>query len=1233
MPEVKLRATLDSTSVTSSLWELRSQLGMALANATGFNNAAMSMAGAPSLGGSGFGMTHTNQAMAYTPHYGAVQAHTTLQQEWQVGRYGLEAAQQLKPPGVSAASYAMGAMSNAIERDIEGRQQAQMAGRAAFFTGVGGLAAGEAASMAAAPVGAFLGGKLGGRFFGAGGVGAGRLIGGLAAAWTAFDWANDYVGGKISEHFAQVEQIGGVTQELGQLAGGGRGLSRLQQYNLGVSARQAAGDLNMDVQQMGDILALGRQAGMLPTASDPGKAREQFRDFARTIEEGAQVLQSSLAGATQVIKTAVQQGMSAQEGIARAAGAGGADVWLAQQARMRAFAGAGAAVGMSMGFAPGQGSAMFTGSLGAGAQAGLSADEMKIMGGRFGAAQFVGTTQMAMAASPLGNLQLMAAQTGRDLSGAGMMGVAGAAMEAMSEGGDFLSNMGRFMVHQNEYRRGIGARGIRTMAREQIRMGGELISEFMPDLSQNEAQRMYAISMGLNPDQAKTLVGGGAGGGGGGGGRGAMGADEQARAVIAMQNQRLSSMGVTARSAEELMAGNQRRGFGAGYAVEGAMTGAMMGSGLFSVPGAIIGGIGGFIAGNLGAIGDMLGGGPPTFASAEEKADYYRRQAAAEYDKRMSAAKEKIGYQEIDQDVTANFLRKDLSGTRLSYDATGRGGYTISGMKVTARAHERNIQATAGGLKAMGLEAVDAGPGTIEVGGEYYKISDVQRVANSPLWTKEATESQKQKAKDLAFEVAYSKEGRSRFAAASSQGRLKQAAAEQGIAPEDFLAWADKVAPGTNVRNPLDYERWSIGANWQDLLDKNTSRPGGIAEAANQLATTTKKFISLIPEEEERNKMMAAFSTQGGLANPMVREFMSGIAGKELRGLDAAYLATVAGGVAGKNALETTRDREVNYLADVYGGEVDQSTRAHALDLFIGTRRYRTGTKALQRENLVPLQYARGMLTDKGMEALARATPSQGLLESAKESGMGTSGLFLPGVIREGMTEEQAAANLKQMLGKRTGPEFNDWLKSQGYGAGLAADDVKKQYYQRLTTNPKYIEAKAAAAKGDAKLAQQYMDQAQRNVIVEGAETFKGFTFGTIDVTKPMETSDYKAVKRTMESTDSFLAAFKSIPYVGNVTESMRQFTGKEMQQKVLQKYSFMEMAKAEMGPGKVGQLRKRKRGAGTLQRAAGFGARESAMDSINRSLRHSERMLKDTGRAMATLAREIDSMKNGKAG
>lgn len=905
-------ARLDTTQIMSGIAEIRSQVGMAFASPTGFQSPAMSIQGGGfsgmnnvasasaaqfqqmfsgmSAGQSMFGGTHTNPAMAYSPHYGMNQAQTSLQEEWQVHRGGMAAAAAMKPPGVSAAAYAAAVEGNFINRQIDANHAASMAAQSAFYAGVGGLAAGETASMVAAPIGAYAGGKLATRLFGAGAAGAGKMLGGLAAGWMAFDYANDYVGGKIQGHYADIEQTMGVTRELGELAGAGRGLKRSQRVELGIAARDAAKSIGMDVQEMGDVLALGRQAGMLPTATDPGKAKQQYAEFARAIEEGAQVLQTSLAGATQIIKAAAQQGMSAQEGIIRAAGAGGADAWLAQQARMSAFGAAGASVGMSMGYTAAQGSAMFTGSLGSGAAAGLSSDEMRIMGGRFGAAQFVGTTQMAMAASPMGNLQLMAAMGG-GLGGAGMMDLPGAAMEGlMSGGGDFVSNALRFQVHQNEYRRGIGAGGIRTMARQQIEMGAELIASMAPELSMDDARRAYAQSMGLNPDQAKLLAGGGAGGGGGGARFNGMSGEEIARAGLAMQDSRLTG------SFEAPALERGPRSFGLGYTIDGAITGGMMGGPKGAVAGAAIG----FVAGNLGALkdlgGQIFGDGPGLFASSTEKADYYLRKQAEEYDRRMSEAKSKMGHMSVTQGSWSRFVSApDLSGSRLTLGGQGAGAVNMTEMSIAAM-----------GLKPV---AAGAGAGTVKINDNYYSAQEVQALSRTPMWTRQPTDQQANSAAMAAVEVAYGSEiqGEGRIAMQDDQ-RL-------------FGALYEMVRTGQD--QTVEFARGEMG-EYRGKQTYSMQMLGGPEEVAAKLLRRARGFVEHIDEKganaNTRDRLLKKLNSAGGLADPEVRAFLEKTTGNKLESLEGGFMAGRGGGAAVDFTVRQTMGDEAYYLRQVYGG-------------------------------------------------------------------------------------------------------------------------------------------------------------------------------------------------------------------------------------------------------------------------------------------------------------------------
>ncbi len=880
--ELNFTARLDTSQFLSQVDQARTQFGLAFgpmgmgAGPGGVGGMISSQfqqmfagMGAPSLGGGGFGQTFTNPAMAYTPFYGAIQANTSLQQEWLVNRYGLEAAQRMKPPGVSATDYALGVEKNSIQRQLDATHDANMAARSGFASGVGGLVGGELAGAIATPLGAMAGGALATRLLGAGAAGAGSMVGRLAAGYFAYNAASEFVGGQIEKHFARIEQIGGATRELGEIAGSGRNMNRSARYELGVAARSAAGDLKMDVNEMGDILALGRQNGMLPPGTDPSKAREQYREFARSIEEGAQILGTSLASATQVIKTATASGMTAQEGVIRAAGAGGAEAWMQQMA----FGAAGAGVGRGMGFTGAQGAGVFMGALGAvgtggltgrGGGAGMTGEEIQIMGGHYAAAQFLGTTEMAMAKGPMGNLQMMAAMGGGNMGGTGLMDLPGAAMSGLMSGGDdFLSNMGKFTVHQNEMRRGIGASGIRTMTKAQLTMGGEMISQFMPDMSANEAQRMYAQSMGLDPDQAKLLVGGVHSGGGTG-----MGGGAQMMAIAAMQGAGLNVAGPIAPDH-----GGISFGRAAAWGAGGAVIGGSGGMGIGAIPGAMIGAVGGFVSENWGHLKsfgrDVFSG--DIFDSAQSVADRDQRSMAAEYDKRLGAAKSRMGYLEIDQAAGQRFLGTNLRGARLDLDAVGspNASYRTYGM-----------------MAAMGLGGGPAGAGTVMMGGHEVDATAMQTMAGGNLWDAPVTEK----------------------------------------AMASTMAFAHSAAYGTNL-DQKRFQEYSLQArmNWQTVLHGETPKglfgtaAVGVMNAGENLIPSVQRLINGGQDGATKARLLAKIGKPGGVNDPEVRAFLEQATGSKFEGLGGAFMAGRGGAAAMKATEDMTMGAEANFLAQAYG--------------------------------------------------------------------------------------------------------------------------------------------------------------------------------------------------------------------------------------------------------------------------------------------------------------------------
>jgi len=871
---------VDTTRVMGAMSEVRSQIGMALGGATGFAgvggltgggsdfSGGASAAFGRMMGGMGGGFkfgTFTNEAMSYMPHHGMVQAHTTLEQERAVNQGGVAAAAQFKPPGVSSAEFAMGVQSNFVDRNITAKYEANVAARSSFYAGVGGLAAGELASrMVGTPLGGAIGAGVATKLFGAGAAKTGKMIGGFAGMFAAYSLADDVVGGAIRGHYAERQMTEGITKELGEIAGAGRNLSRTQKYDLGSAAMGAAKGLNMDVQEMGDILALGRQSGMLPGSADPGKAKQQFQDFARAVEEGAQILHTSLAGATQVIKTATSQGMSAEEGVMRAAGMGGAQAFM----RNQAFMNAGAQTGLSMGYTAAQGSSMFGGAIGQAGGAGLTGTEMRIGGGKMAVAREIASTQMAMAKGPLGDMQLMAAMGGEGLGG--MMDMPGQAMAAMSQGGDFMSNAVNFMVHKDEYRRGIGAKGIRSMARQQISSMGEIIQDLAPGIDRATANRMAGISMGMTPDQAERVVGGTmarAGGGSGGS------AATKSRQIAAMQGTMLSNATQGVESIDSRMSGGSG-GFDLNATMTGGMAGMMLGG-----KGAVLG-AGAGLAIDIGqGIHGLLSG--PTSA----------REAAQSYDAEMARAKKKMGYVDIDQSSAQAFLRADLSGARLDL---GSAGSVIAGP-------------TAAAFGAMGLQEVAAGAGTMRVGSKYYSSSEVQSlVKNQTAWQPKISAKDAKSSRAMAYASTYSKEG---IASAGGARRLS----------EDIgafkLAYAT-IAKGGSALNADTREKYGIGKKATTSLEN----------AQEDVLAYTKQFINNIPDTDEnrskKQELLTLASKPGGLRSPKVRAFMQDVAGVELEDINPVHWGGRAGAVAVKEGIEASMTAEQNFLSDFYGGEL-----------------------------------------------------------------------------------------------------------------------------------------------------------------------------------------------------------------------------------------------------------------------------------------------------------------------
>lgn len=875
-------ARLDTSQIMSGLSEIRSQVGMALGGGsfgggsfsqTNFGGGAASgitqMMGA--MGGSGAyaGGTFTDPAMAFSPHYGMQGAETTLRQEGLIsGPNGMAWAGRMAPPGVSAGEFAFAAMGNNIDRQIQAHEAASLAGQSALVSNAGGLLAGELAMGIATPLGAIGGGKIASRMFGAEAAGAGRAIGGLAAGLGAMFLATDYVGGKIEKHYAEIEQTMGVTRELADIIGGDRGLSRSQKIELGIAGRQAATSMNMDVNQFGDIMALSRDAGMLPNSTDPSKFKEQAVQYANAIREATQMIHGSLAEGTQLVKSASMKGITVEEAAIRSVSLGPMDDL------SRSMYGVGVGVGRGMGFTGAQGGQIFSNAVSQGMSSGISGEERAILGGAAGVAQLIGGTQLAAAAGPMGTLQLMAARGGGALGG--LMDLPGQAMEAMSQGGDFLSNVGKFQVHQDEYRRGIGAKGIRSMAMSQLEGMGDIISEIMPGLSGNEAKRMAAMNMyGMTGTQAEAYVGGLSAGPGG-----ESALNRQLRVAQIDENTRMERTGEMI----SRIPTSDRASFGWGYAGEGAMIGGMIGT---PIMGSVIGGAAGFVAGNARALwqgaGDLFEGLGDAFSSAGAAADRRARKAAEEYDNSLAGIKNKAGMLEPDREVQARSMVADLSGLTINMTSGGTRAANLS----------------EGMLRAAGLTPVAAGAGTVQVGNVSFMSREVQKVGLH-AGGRALTEGDIQDADQLAYQMAY--------------GSGPQASKQIDQINKDI-----KAMTGPNA-DPMTKE-------FQDAATRFAADAKGLAAGIRD----PKKRAAFLSGFESGEVFQANSRTGAALR-------ASGVHIDALGGVAARARETL--GVAVGDFSADQAAKEVKFLATAYGGSGDEDAQMEMARLWYAEPRY-----------------------------------------------------------------------------------------------------------------------------------------------------------------------------------------------------------------------------------------------------------------------------------------------------
>ena len=441
-----------------------------------------------------FGGTFTNEQMAYTPHWGKQQAETSLVQEWMVDRYGMAAAGRMRPPGVGAGEYAMAVERNYIDRLAEARNQSYAAARTTVVGGALGIGVGG-------PIGQFGGAALGGLLGRAVGLGpVGALVGGFGGYMLGMDVAES----ATQQHYSEIELQRKTIRELGEIAGGGRNLSRVQRSDMGAAAMSAAKEIGMDVQQMGDILAGARQMKMLPSTTDPMKLKDELKNLASAIEEGAQALHTSAGKAMSMIRGMTSMGGgTADQAVGRLVGLGAAMGMSPEAAYGIGMQGAGIA---RQNLIPGgTGFDLFTSGVMQATGIHARRGEISMAGGRAAIGQQFAMHEIAANLGPQGDAQLMAGLTGRALP-RNPMALVSQAVEGISAGGDILSNLVNFDVNKDRLLAVGGARAIDMRAREQVHGMVEWYKPLMPNVSDEGIASFYLRSQGVSDRNRARLL-------------------------------------------------------------------------------------------------------------------------------------------------------------------------------------------------------------------------------------------------------------------------------------------------------------------------------------------------------------------------------------------------------------------------------------------------------------------------------------------------------------------------------------------------------------------------------------------------------------------------------------------------------------------------------------------------------------------------------------------------------
>jgi hypothetical protein len=426
---------------------------------------------------------YTDPAMAFQPHYGMIQAQSSLAQEWGAYSGGAAAVARGTPPGVGAADFATALQGNFSKR-LQGAGASALGGIATTAADFGGFALGAGIATKVAKMG-LIGSSIVG-------LGVGAAVGAVA-----------------EKGIERGEKIFAETNQLGNIATAGRGFSTSQRHQFGRGFRDMASRMNISMNEMGDIASGIRGMGMMPRTRDVQQSLQQFESMAKDIRDIAVGMKTSLGNATRYLKSVEGMGLGRGSGgvFAAASMAEGLGTSLGG---LISHVGMGQRVGRAAQVGGGTGGQLFLQSAFAGARGAgaLTAGERLMSGGAMGLGRAFGMQAMQSALGPTGQMQLMAMMGpsgARALPGT-MMGTLNQAAQNMFGGGSPIANMAEFTLNRRRMLNQLGGTGIRQMQAQAISTQGRMMQQMFPELGQQRALQLSAMNSGLNEHQSRAMA-------------------------------------------------------------------------------------------------------------------------------------------------------------------------------------------------------------------------------------------------------------------------------------------------------------------------------------------------------------------------------------------------------------------------------------------------------------------------------------------------------------------------------------------------------------------------------------------------------------------------------------------------------------------------------------------------------------------------------------------------------